>query len=277
MTHSESASPEQLNGGLNEVVRHGTTVRRPLAPWSPAVHELLRHLETSGFHGSPRFLGIDDQRREILSLVPGATPWPPSAGLTDIQLVASAARLLRTYHDTVADWTPPTNTWQTPPVPTGPPEVICHNDTAPWNLIATDGIVTAFVDWDTAAPGPRMWDLAYLAYTLIPLAAPENLGPMGWPAAVRDSRADRMKALRDGYGCTTVQWVELLATVTVRISAAYDTMRIWAAENRPGWRAQWNQPAPWDHGNGYSATSNTCAPTPTPSESDAAQIAISSR
>ncbi|WP_371406528.1 phosphotransferase [Kribbella sp. NBC_00662] len=141
--------------------------------------------------------------------------------------------------------------WQASPVPAGPPEVICHNDTAPWNMITDDGSVVAFVDWDTAAPGPRMWDLAYLAYTLVPLAAPENLGPMGWPPEVRPLAAERLAALRDGYGCTPAQWEELLAIVPARIEAAYDTMRIWAAEDRPGWRAQWEQAEPWRHGSGY--------------------------
>lgn len=251
MEEAGSTGPERLTGGVNEVVRLGTTVRRPTGTWSPAVHELLRHLETSGFSGAPRFLGIDQQEREVLSLVPGDTLWPPSAELTDISLVESAAGLLRTYHDIVAGWTPTTDVWQVPPVTTGPPEVICHNDTSPWNMITSNGAITAFVDWDTAAPGRRMWDLAYLAYTLIPLAAPENLEPMGWPTAVRATAAERMAALREGYDCTTAQWDELLATVPTRVSAAYDTMRIWAAEDRPGWRAQWNQPEPWRHGSGY--------------------------
>lgn len=248
MATSESDEPERLPGGVNEVLRVGATVRRPVGPWSPAVHELLRYLEDSGFDGAPRFLGIDEHGREILSLIPGDSA---SADLTDVRLVASAARLLRRYHDAVDGWAPAVGGWQTSPVPAGPPEVICHNDTAPWNMITADGSVVAFVDWDTAAPGPRMWDLAYLAYTLVPLAAPENLGPMGWPAEVRPLATERLAALRDGYGCTSAQWEELLAIVPARIEAAYDTMRIWAAEDRPGWRAQWEQAEPWRHGSGY--------------------------
>ena len=133
--------------------------------------------------------------------------------------------------DRVDGWTPTTEVWQAGPVTTGRPEVICHNDTAPWNLIAANGAVVAFVDWDTAAPG--------------------NLEPMGWPAAFRSSAAERMTALREGYGCTPAQWDELLATIPARVSAAYDTMRVWAAEGRPGWAEQWNQPEPWRHGAGY--------------------------
>ena len=46
------------------VVRVGRTVRRPVYPWSPAIHALLKHLEAVRFPFSPRFLGIDDQGRE---------------------------------------------------------------------------------------------------------------------------------------------------------------------------------------------------------------------
>lgn len=54
------------------VVRVGETVRRPMTTASPAVHELLRHLERVGFDGASRLLGIDDQGREVLTFHPGA-------------------------------------------------------------------------------------------------------------------------------------------------------------------------------------------------------------
>ncbi|WP_020575126.1 aminoglycoside phosphotransferase family protein [Actinopolymorpha alba] len=227
---------ESLRGGINPIVRIGTTIRRPVGAWSSAVHELLQHLESVGFRGAPRFLGIDEQGREVLSLVPGETPWPPRPTLFHPELLVSSAVLLRVYHDAVAGWTPTVPEWQLPPVATGRPEVICHNDAAPWNLISLGHTAVALVDWDTAAPGPRMWDFAYLAYTLVPLAAPENLTLMGWPASTPVSQ--RLASVRWAYGCTPSQWDELLTTVPARVQAAYETMRTWAAEDRPGWKAQ---------------------------------------
>ncbi|GAB3405373.1 phosphotransferase [Flindersiella endophytica] len=243
---------ERLDGGINHVVRRGDTVLRPVGPWSPAVHELLQHLESVGFGGAPRFLGIDDDGREILSYVAGNAPWPPGENreeLTDPQLLESVAALLRDYHDAVDGWRPSTSTWQAAPVAAGRPEVLCHNDIAPWNLITQQQKAFAFVDWDTVAPGPRMWDLTYLAYTFVPLAAPENLPMMGWPSPT--ATHERLDLIRRGYGCSEAQWQELLTLIPIRIQAAYDTMRIWAAENRPGWRAQWEQPDPWRYGAGY--------------------------
>jgi len=51
-----------LSGGrmTSGIVRRGDRLLRPMGPWSPAVHEYLRHLETAGFKGSPRVLGIED-------------------------------------------------------------------------------------------------------------------------------------------------------------------------------------------------------------------------
>ena len=61
---------EVLSGGYSTpVVRVEDTVRRATGPWSPAVHGLLRHLERRGFDGAPRFLGLDDRGREVLTFI----------------------------------------------------------------------------------------------------------------------------------------------------------------------------------------------------------------
>jgi hypothetical protein len=58
--------------GPGSVERHGRTVRRQVRPWTPAVHALLRHLESVGFPGAPRVLGIDAVAgHEVLTYVEG--------------------------------------------------------------------------------------------------------------------------------------------------------------------------------------------------------------
>ena len=37
-----------------------------------------------------------------------------------------------------------------------------------------DRRLTGVIDWDMASPGPRVRDLSYLAYRLVPLTASEN-------------------------------------------------------------------------------------------------------
>jgi hypothetical protein len=52
-------------------VRVGQTVRRTGNSWSPAVLDLLRHLEGAGSAGAPRALGFDELGREILTYIDG--------------------------------------------------------------------------------------------------------------------------------------------------------------------------------------------------------------
>jgi hypothetical protein len=63
---------EQLRGGfVNLVVRIGDTVRRQAGRRAGEragfVHELLHHFEAQEWLGAPRFLGIDDDGREMQS------------------------------------------------------------------------------------------------------------------------------------------------------------------------------------------------------------------
>ncbi|MET7906550.1 hypothetical protein ABZS86_35910 [Streptomyces sp. NPDC005355] len=62
-------------------MRIGDEVHRPVQPWTPAVHAVLRHLEAVGFSGAPHVLGMDAQGRGLLTHLVGETtgddlPWP---------------------------------------------------------------------------------------------------------------------------------------------------------------------------------------------------------
>ena len=84
-----------LHGGLTNagrVSRVGDTVRRPWRPTSPATWALLDHLERVGFDGAPRFLGVDDRGREMLSFIPGEAAIEP---YTDWALDRRGARQRR--------------------------------------------------------------------------------------------------------------------------------------------------------------------------------------
>lgn len=142
------------------VVQIGNTVRRPINGRGSFAHELLLHLERRGFNGAPRFLGIDDAGREILTFIPGLVP-SELGYFTDPQL-ASAARLLRQFHDATLDC----------PLKNGH-EVICHGDASPCNCVFVDGIPRAFIDFDTAHPGSRLEDLGYAAWLWIDIGNDE--------------------------------------------------------------------------------------------------------
>lgn len=163
---------ERLAGGnMNVVVRVGDTVRRTAGPWTPSVHALLQRLHAAGIGGIPRPLGIDAQGREILSFVDGDVPvYPMPSWVWADAVLADAARLLRRLHDASVGFAPSDAVWQFPP--REPAEVICHNDFSPHNLVFRAGTLVGAIDFDGATPGPRLWDLAYLATRLVPITDP---------------------------------------------------------------------------------------------------------
>lgn len=68
---------------------------------------------------------------------------------------------------------------------------------APYNLVFRDGGVVGAIDFYAASPGPRAWDLAYLAYRLVPLTAPGNVDGI---AARDEQRAARLRRLCGASG-----------------------------------------------------------------------------
>lgn len=122
------------------------------------------------FPASPRFLGHDDHGREILSFLSGEAAASSERWLAEDALRA-AATLLRSYHDATTDFiSVASDLWAFRHSDPGCREVICHNDFAPYNLIFSGGKPTGIIDFDLAGPGPRLRDLAYLAYWMVPLS-----------------------------------------------------------------------------------------------------------
>lgn len=111
---TDEGEPEvPLPGGdvTEGVVRVGDTVRRPVQENSPLVHALLKHLESVGFDGAPRFLGIDARGREVLTFVEGEVAGRPRPEwIADEDRLVSVARLVRAYDDAAVTFTPPPGT-----------------------------------------------------------------------------------------------------------------------------------------------------------------------
>jgi Ser/Thr protein kinase RdoA (MazF antagonist) len=228
-----------MTGG---VVRVGDTVRRPAGPWTPAVHALLEHLHAAGFRGAPRPLGLDERGREVLTYVPGTVPWP------DLHLVASeddlrrVARLVREFHDAVADFVvPPDARWQAL-IPAEIPAdgIIAHHDLAPWNLVV-DGDHLAFIDWDVSAPGSREWDVAYAMRGFVPLSAN--------PAYRRFDAPTRLRVFADAYGLGPDQRVAIVPMLARRAAAVHDFLADQAGRGVSPWARQWRE----GHGEAWRA------------------------
>jgi len=159
------------------------------------VHDLLRHVRARGLAWAPEPRGMDGGRAAV-AFVEGEVPaYPMPAWVWETHVLDAAARMLRAFHDATAGFAREGRIWQL--AAHEPDEVICHNDFAPYNLVFRDGLPVAAIDFDAASPGPRAWDLAYLAYRLVPLAAEGN---PDLPRTADPERAARLARLCAAYG-----------------------------------------------------------------------------
>lgn len=230
-----------LTGGhLTEVVRVGETVRRPVRPYTETIHALLRHLERCGFDGAPRAYGIDDEGREILEYIPGevASGRPPGYVWSDAVLVALGS-LVRSFHAASGDFDPPRDAvWQGSPHPAYPVEIICHNDLAPWNTVFREQRPVAFIDWDWAAPGARIWDVAFVLWQWIPLIPQWRREQVGAPTEL-DWR-HRARIFCGSYGLNVAPG-DLLEVIADRQHATYVGLRDEAEAGDPAHVRLWRE------------------------------------
>jgi hypothetical protein len=221
---------ERLEGGYADgAVRIGDTVRRSAGPWTPAVHALLAHLADKGFTGAPRPLGFDEQGREVLTFLEGETIGrrkPRPAWVRAEDTLDQVARWMRACHQAVADFVPPPGavwrgggTWS-------PGLIIAHNDATTHNAAWHQGRLTGFFDWDFAGPATPEWDLAFAAFTWVPLHA-------RWFAAAEGFTDFAARPRRLDLFLRTYGWPgtggEFLDVVETRVKAHADGIRDRAA------------------------------------------------
>jgi Phosphotransferase enzyme family len=206
---SAQADDVPLTGGrmTSGIVRRGDRLRRPMGSWSPAVHEYLRHLESAGFAGSPRVLGVEGDC-EVLTYLDGDVAvdphWQPGHGnrlppyaRTD-RALRGAAELVRQLHAAAAGFQPVITSYRFHPHPPGAGEIVSHGDLGPWNTVYRDGVPVAFIDWDSAQPVDPLVDLASAAWTFVPLVPLGQLSEAGFDP-LPDLPA-RLRLFLDAYG-----------------------------------------------------------------------------
>lgn len=229
---------EVLHGGfVNRVVRVGDTVRRIPGSCTATVHRLLAHVRERGVTWVPAPLGYDERGREVLTFIPGTVPhempeWVWSEGvLTDV------ARSLREWHDATVGFDVEGAIWGLEA--RQPPEVICHNDFAPYNCVFREGRLVGVIDFDVCAPGSRLWDIAYTAYRFVPLMPPQDAADVPdagerSPFGLSEMRA-RLGAFLDAYGAAGAPGhfaaSAVIATTVDRLRALADWTTEHAREN----------------------------------------------
>lgn len=178
---------EQLDGGIanaDKVVRIGQHVLRPSSPHTESIHALLRAVRHAGFEGVPQPVGIDDDGRERLEFIERDVPLTPYPDWSQSDMaLASIAGLLRQFHDAARTFDPQAATWNDALADRIGGTLVCHNDVEPSNVVFRDGVAIAFIDFEFAAPGRAVYDLAQLARLCIPIEDDFDQTRIGWKPA----------------------------------------------------------------------------------------------
>lgn len=214
--------PEQLDPGLDDtvlhggvanagaVVRRGDVVLRPSNPHTATAHRWLGALAAAGFDGASVPLGVDADGRERLRFIDGDVPVPPYPDWArHDDALASVAALLRRFHDaSAAAFRPgPDDSWSDEMAdPAGGP-VVVHNDVCLENVVFRHGRAVGLLDFDFAAPGRPLYDLAAFARMCVPVDDPTRTR-LGW--TLDADLPARLRLVADAYGCDAVARAELL-------------------------------------------------------------------
>jgi Ser/Thr protein kinase RdoA (MazF antagonist) len=200
---------ERLAGGrlTSGVVRVGDTVRRPATGASPFVVGLLAHLAAQGYDACPWAYGQDGAGRDVLSFIPGevAGRWRHFPD----EDIAAVATMLRGLHDAGVGFAGTGFSRELHSGYSGPDAVVCHHDPGPNNVVFAGGRPVAFIDFDFAAPGHRLEDVGYLAWSWCISSKPDR-GPA-------QAQGRQLRVLADAYGLDAAGRMRVPAAVRARL------------------------------------------------------------
>ncbi len=146
----------------------GDAVCRIGSPASRTISELLNYPSVAELDWVPNFVGFDSEGREMLQYMEGDVPHANPSWLWKDDVLQKVAEKLSMWHKATQFVELESPTWNFSPKQ--PAEVICHNDFAPYNFVFQDDEIVGVIDYDLCAPGPRLWDIAYAAYRIVPFA-----------------------------------------------------------------------------------------------------------
>jgi hypothetical protein len=190
-----------MPGGVanaGQVIRQGNSVLRPSNPNSISIHAFLSALRATGFNGASLPIEIQDDGRERLVFVEGDVPIPPyPQWAQSSDALASIALLLFEFHTASALVTPQLSTWSGELADPAGGSIVCHNDVCMENVVFRDGIAIGLLDFDFAAPGRPLYDLAQFARMCVPIDDDMSAALLGWQ--ITDHPA-RMRVVTEVYG-----------------------------------------------------------------------------
>jgi hypothetical protein len=233
---------QQLAGGIanaGRVVRVGPHVLRPSSPHTGSIHAFLLAVRHAGFEGSSLPVGIDEDGRERLVFIDGEVPVAPYPdwSQSDTALV-SIARLLRGLHDAASGFDAQHLTWDDSLADPAGGTLVCHNDVCPENVVFRDGIAVALLDFEFAAPGRAVYDVAQLARLCVPIDDEFDQARLGWRPADRPAR---LRLVADAYGLDRGARTELLTAMNDAIARVEGAVRRRVDAGDPNYVEMWNR------------------------------------
>lgn len=210
---------EVLKGGVANaglVVRQGGSVIRPSNPYSQSIHMFLLALHDNGFSGTSKPISIDPDGRERLEYMDGDVPVPPYPEWVQTdESLTSIALLLRQYHDAAAVIDCSGCEWSMELADPVGGKIVCHNDVCLENVIFQEGKAIGLIDFDFAAPGRPVYDLAQFARMCVPMDAPENAVRLGWNSV---DHSKRLRLISDSYGLSQSERLTFLEIIAISMS-----------------------------------------------------------
>ena len=190
-----------------------------------------------GFEGAPRFLGVDDCGREVLSFIRGEAAIAPYEdwALNDDALV-SVAQLLRRYHDAVVSFDATGHEWpqSVPAALRG--NVISHNDPNMDNVIFSGDRAVALIDFDLASPGSVVCDVACAVRLWAPLREESDA-----PSQLRGRSLARLRTFVDAYGLPKRDRARVVDAAVHTHDWCYDIVRDTVADGHATFGRIWRE------------------------------------
>jgi hypothetical protein len=233
---------ELLAGGVanaGAVTRIGGHVLRPANSYSGSVHRFLQALRATGFDGASVPVGIDRDGRERLEFIEGDVAVPPfPAWVQTEESLGSVAILMRRFHEASRRVDFAGLTWSTEMAdPRGGP-IVCHNDVCLENVVFRDGRAVGFVDWDFAAPGRAVFDVAAFARMCIPVDDDLSATRLGFAPTDRPAR---LRLVADSYGLSRDDRRELLIALAESIAKGGEFVRRRVEAGDANFIAMWGE------------------------------------
>jgi len=166
---------------------------------------------------------IKSDGRERLRFLHGDVPIPPYPGWAQSnRALISITTLLLEFHRASALVASHLQTWSDELADPLGGTVVCHNDVCLENVVFRDGVAIGLLDFDFAAPGRPLYDLAQFARMCVPIDDELSAERLGWN--ISDNPA-RLRTVTDAYGLAAEARHDLIDILDRSMNRGQDFVR----------------------------------------------------